>query len=181
MTTLRVTLPLVEAAVLAPVYRDGQGALRLVLIRRTEHGLHGGQLAFPGGRREPEDADLVATALREAEEEIGLSPSNVEVLAALPLVETAASGFQIAPFLGRLLATPSGWRPQETEVAEVLDVPVADLLAPEAQGQEDWQLPHWPAPRPVPFYRIGPYKLWGATHRIVELLLPGLLAAEWQI
>ena len=69
---------------LAPVFRDERGELRLVLIVRTDRGHHGGQLAFPGGRVDPRDESLVATALREAEEEIGLDPSLVAVVAELP-------------------------------------------------------------------------------------------------
>jgi 8-oxo-dGTP pyrophosphatase MutT (NUDIX family) len=181
VTTLRSTLAIVDSAVLAPVYRDPQGRVRLVFIRRGPRGIHGGQIAFPGGRREPEDADLLATALREAEEEIGLDPRTVDVLSALPVIATTSTGFRVAPYLGRLSGPPPTWRRQETEVDEILEVPIEDLLHPEAQGIEDWQLPGWPAPRPVAFYRIGPHKLWGATHRIVEPLLPRLLAGEWDI
>jgi 8-oxo-dGTP pyrophosphatase MutT (NUDIX family) len=181
LTTLRATLSLVDSAVLAPVYRDPQGRLRLVFIRRSPHGRHGGQIAFPGGRREPEDATLLQTALREAEEEIGLPPAQVEVLATLPVIDTVATGFRIAPFLGRLAGPPPAWRRQETEIEEILEVPTDDLLAPEAHAVEEWQLAGWPGPRPIPFYRLGPYKLWGATYRIVELLLPRLVNGEWDI
>ena len=87
MTTLRITLALVDSAVLAPIYRDADGRLRLVFIRRSPFGVHGGQIAFPGGRREPEDPDLLTTALREAEEEIGLDRALVEVLATFELAD----------------------------------------------------------------------------------------------
>ncbi len=167
MTTLRVTLALVDSAVLAPLYRDADGRLRLVFIRRSPFGRHGGQIAFPGGRREPEDPDLLTTALREAEEEIGLDRGSVEVLAALPVIETVATGFRVASFLGRLKCPPPVWRRQETEIDEILEVPLEDLLHPEAHAVEYWQLPGWPEPREIPFYRIGPYKLWGATYKIV--------------
>jgi len=170
-----------EAAVLAPVYRDGDGRLRLVFILRTPRGVHGGQIAFPGGRREPGDADLLETALREAEEEVGLDRALVQVLAPLPVVTTATTGFSIAPFLGRLEAPPAAWRPQETEVADVLEVPVDELADPAAHGEELRAFGGWPEPRPMPFYRIGEHKLWGATYRIVAPLLPRLLAAEWPI
>ncbi|MDQ3809834.1 MAG: CoA pyrophosphatase [Chloroflexota bacterium] len=181
MTTLRATLSLVDSAVLAPVYRDPAGRIRLVLIRRGPRGIHGGQIAFPGGRREPEDATLLQTALREAEEEIGLRPSEVEVLATLPVIETMATGFRIAPFLARLNGAPPTWRRQEAEIEEILEVPIDDLLAPDAHVVEEWQLPNWPSPRPVPFYRIGPHKLWGATYRIVEYVLPRLRAGYWRV
>jgi 8-oxo-dGTP pyrophosphatase MutT (NUDIX family) len=158
---------MVDSAVLAPVYRDPRGDLRLVFIRRSPYGVHGGQIAFPGGRREPEDADLLATALREAEEEVGLDPAQVEVLTELPVVSTVATGFRVAPFLGRLRGAPPDWRRQEDEIDEILDVRMDDLTRPEAHALEMWQLPGWPEPREIPFYWIGPYKLWGATYRIV--------------
>lgn len=167
MTTLRTTLSLIDSAVLAPVYRDPQAHLRLVFIRRSPGGVHGGQIAFPGGRREPQDADLLATALREAEEEVGLDPRTVEILTALPVIDTLATGFRVAPFLGRLNGAPPAWRRQETEIDEILEVRVDDLFRPEVHGVEQWQLPGWPEPRKIPFYRIGAYKLWGATYKIV--------------
>jgi 8-oxo-dGTP pyrophosphatase MutT (NUDIX family) len=167
VTTLRATLALIESAVLAPLYRDPDGRLRLVFIRRSPFGRHGGQIAFPGGRREPEDPDLLTTALREAEEEIGLQRQSVDVLASLPIVDTVATGFRVAPFLGRLNGPPPVWRRQETEIDEILDVPLEDLTRPDAHAVETWQLSGWRAPRLIPYYRIGPYKLWGATYQIV--------------
>jgi 8-oxo-dGTP pyrophosphatase MutT (NUDIX family) len=181
VTTLRATLALVDSAVLAPLYRDPHGRLRLVFIRRGPHGIHGGQIAFPGGRREPEDPDLLTTALREAEEEIGLDRNSVDVLATLPVIETVATGFRVAPFLGRLNGPPPTWRRQETEIDEILEIPIEELLRPEARSVEHWQLPGWTAPREIPFYWIGPYKLWGATYKIVEPLLPRLVAGEWRV
>jgi 8-oxo-dGTP pyrophosphatase MutT (NUDIX family) len=171
----------VEAAVLAPVYRDAEGRLRLVLILRGPRGVHGSQIALPGGRREPGDADLLATALREAQEEIGLDPSWVEPLSPLPIVETATTGYLISPFLGRLRDRPAAWRPQESEVAAVLDVLVDDLTVPEAHGEEVQWFPSWPEPRRMPYYQVGEHRLWGATYRIVHPLLPRLLAPEWRI
>src|SRR5215472_4605930 len=130
---------LVDSAVLAPIYRDPQDRLRLVFIRRSPHGIHGGQIAFPGGRREPEDADLLATALREAEEEVGLDPATVKVLTALPVIETMATGFRVTPFLGKLQGPPLTWRRQETEIDEILDVPIEDLARPESHDVEYWR------------------------------------------
>jgi 8-oxo-dGTP pyrophosphatase MutT (NUDIX family) len=166
VTTLRTTLRLLDSAVLAPLYRDPQGDLRLVFIRRGPHGKHANQLAFPGGIREPEDANLVATALREAEEEVGLPQSQVEILTELPVIETTATGFRIQPYLGRLNGAPPTWRRQETEIEEILEVRLDDL-GPEAHAVESWQLDGWPEARQIPFYWIGPYKLWGATYRIL--------------
>jgi 8-oxo-dGTP pyrophosphatase MutT (NUDIX family) len=173
-------IDLLSAAVLIPVYRDDAGALRLVLIRRAAHGIHGGQIALPGGKRDPDDADPVATALREAWEEIGLDPANVEVLETLPAVQTRTTGWEIVPVLGRI-RRPDAWRPDAGEVAEILDVPVRDLADPELRGEALDLLAGWTPPRPLPFHRVGAYRLWGATFRILDPLIPRLLAGEWPV
>jgi 8-oxo-dGTP pyrophosphatase MutT (NUDIX family) len=178
VTTLRAALALVDSAVLAPLYRDADGRLRLVFIRRGPFGVHGGQIAFPGGRREPEDPDFLTTALREAQEEIGLDPGSVEILATLPVIETIATGFRVAPFLGRLKGPPPIWRRQQDEIDEILEVPLEELQHPEAHAIEIWQLQGWPEPREIPFYRIGPYKLWGATYKIVGSIWDYLAAHD---
>jgi hypothetical protein len=87
----------------------------------------------------------------------------------------------IAPFLGRLAGPPPTWRRQPTEIDEIIEVPLEDLTRPGAHAEEDWHLPGWPAPRRMPFYWLGPHKLWGATYRIVHPLIPRLLAGEWEI
>lgn len=182
MTSLRGAVTWVDSAVLAPVYRDpGDGGLKLVLVLRGPRGIHGGQIAFPGGRHEPADSSLLDTALREAEEEVGLTREGVQVLEPLPVVDTMTTGFRIAPFLGKLEGPPPVWRRQESEIAEVLSVDAASLLQPGAHGVEQWHLPVWDRPRKVSFYRVGPHKLWGATYRIVHPLLPRLLDGEWEI
>jgi len=169
-----------EAAVLVPVYRDAAGGLRIVLVRRSETGIHGGQLAFPGGRREVRDRSLLETALREAEEEIGLAPAAVTVLAELPVVETITSNHRIAPFLAHIVP-PARWRLQASEVAEVIEARVADLLDPEARGESIEHFPTWPRPRRIQFYRVGRHRLWGASYRIAEPLLARLAAGEWEV
>lgn len=169
-----------DASVLVPVYRDGAGALRLVLMRRAEGGIHGGQLAFPGGRAEPHDATAWGTALRESEEEIGLARAAVTLLEALPVVETRSTGMRIAPFLGRIVP-PAAWTPDPVEVAEVLDVAIADLARPEARGASLETFPGWPAPTRIEFLRIGDQRLWGASYRIFEPLMARLLAGAWTV
>ena len=169
-----------EAAVVVPVYRRQDGELLVVLVRRVQSGAHGGQLALPGGQRDPSDADLAATALREANEELGLTGDQVELLAALPVVETQTTGFQIAPFLARL-AGPGPWRLQEREVAEVVEVRVADLARPEVRAEEIREFPTWPAPGRVRLWRVGGHEVWGVTYRILEPLVPRLLGGEWPL
>jgi len=169
------TNPVLDAAVLVPVYREdgGDSPLNIVLVRRTEGGPHGGQIAFPGGKCAPEDDTKLDTALRETHEEIGLEPESVDILEELPAVDTVTTGFLIHPYLGRIMP-PSTWRTEPREIAEVLVVDVADLVRPEAQGRELRRFPEWPDPLEIPFYRIGPHKLWGATYRILHPLLPVL-------
>ena len=169
-----------EAAVLVPVYRRQDGELMMVLVRRAQGGAHGGQLALPGGQRDPADADLAATALREANEEIGLAGDQLELLAALPVVETRTTGFRIAPFLA-WLAGPVPWRRQEREIAAVVEVPVADLARPEVRVEEVREFPSWPAPRRVRLWRVGGHEVWGVTYRILEPLVPRLLGGEWPL
>ena len=169
-----------EAAVLVPVYRRQDGELMVVLVRRAPGGVHGGQLALPGGQREPADADLAATALREANEELGLVGDQLELLAALPVIETQTTGFRIAPFLARLTG-PVPWRLQEREVAEVVELRVADLARPEVGAEEVHTFPTWPAPRRVRLWRVGGHKVWGVSYRILEPLVPRLFAGEWPL
>ena len=165
---------------LAPVFRDAEGFLRVVLIRRTEGGIHGGQLALPGGNREPFDATPLDTAIREAEEEIGLTRANLEILASLPVVETMTTRYRIVPFLARV-THPRPWRRAESEIAEVLETRVSDLLAPGAHGEAIENFPTWSGPRKISFYRVGEHRLWGATYRILHPLLPRLDGGEWEI
>ncbi len=168
-----------EAAVLVPLWRDAAGAWRLVIVRRSEFGVHSGQLAFPGGARDARDASLQATALREAHEEIGLPPQAARVIAELPGVETRVSSFVIAPFLA-VIDRPSEWRPDAREIAEVLEPELASFLAPEARGHaHDLLPPGWEAVR-LPYYPVGPHRLWGASERILHPLLARIAAGEWE-
>jgi 8-oxo-dGTP pyrophosphatase MutT (NUDIX family) len=175
------TPPLRDAAVLVPVFRDSAGELHLVLIRRGNFGPHGGQLAFPGGKPEPGDASLLDTALREAEEEVSLTPAQVEILAELPAISTRGTGFHVTPFLGRIVR-PQQWLWQTSEIDEVLEVPVSALLAPGVHVTEPWQLEGWPQSQLISYYRIaGGHQLWGLSYLIVRGLIPRLLAGEWEI
>ena len=100
---------------------------RTSLMRRNQ-----GHVSFPGGRRELDDPDLLATALRESEEEIGLDPRRVEILGRVDDFSTRDGELFIAGFVGFIdpAATPYPWRPAETEVAEMLEVPLRHLLDP---------------------------------------------------
>jgi len=173
------SLTLINSAVLVPVYRDVNERLRLVCIRRSSGGIHGGEISFPGGKYDPDDDSLLATALRESEEEIGLGADRIRILTELPPVETRSTGFRIFPFLGAIM--PLKWVVDRREVAEVIDLDLESLAEPTMYGEEVRRYDHWPAPRLTPFYRVGGFKLWGASFRILHPLLPRILANEWQI
>lgn len=164
---------------LAPVYRDVAGALRIVLIVRTDRGHHGGQLAFPGGRVDDEDESLVAAALREAEEEIGLDPSCVSVIAELSPVRSGPTNMEVFAFLGRI---PDGveWRPNREEVVEVLTPTVAELWDPAIRREHLFTSALWPEGLLVDGIPVGDRVLWGMTLRLLDDLVPRLLAGEWE-
>ncbi len=121
--------PAVPSAVLAPLYeRDGEAWV--VLTRRgLAMRAHAGEVSFPGGRREPDDRDLVHTALRESEEEIGLEPGSVEIIGELDHLATITSGSFIIPWVGALPGPPDV-APRSAEVDGVIQVPLSELMAP---------------------------------------------------
>ncbi len=152
------------AAVLVPLVRHDDG-LRVLLTRRTAHlKAHAGQISFPGGRTEPDDDGAVATALREAHEEVGLPPLAVDVLGHLP-VYTTVTNFVVTPVVG-LIRPGLPLRPDPQEVDEVFEVPLAFLMDPahhrrhrfehDGQARQFLSMPWQPDP-------ATEYFIWGAT------------------
>jgi 8-oxo-dGTP pyrophosphatase MutT (NUDIX family) len=123
---------------------------------------------------------LRATALREALEETGLIPDHVAFLSDLAPVDTVTTGFRIYPFLARI-TLPASWRPQEGEIAEILEVRLRDLADSGAKGEMVTKAPSWQTPQRFPCYRVGHHRIWGATYRILAPLIPRLLAGEWKV
>ncbi len=144
------------------------GDLCLVLTRRTDRlESHSGQISFPGGSMDPGE-DMVAAARREAMEELGVRPDSVEVLGALSPLYIPPSRFCIYPVVAWSPTTPA-FTPSEEEVAEVLQVPVRHLLLPATRCEEMWDLRGGRVL--VPFYAVGPHKVWGATAMVLCELL----------
>jgi 8-oxo-dGTP pyrophosphatase MutT (NUDIX family) len=156
-----------DAAVLVPLHGDPLTAV--FTERRADLRRHAGEISFPGGRQDEPDEDLRMTALREAEEEIGLPASEVELVGALPPVGTFVTGYRIHPFVGRI---PPGrvWTLQESEVAQVLEFSLRDLVA----GHEMKRLVRKGVPIKTPTYTVDGHLIWGATGRIVQSLLERL-------
>jgi hypothetical protein len=93
---------------------------------------------------------------------------------------TFTSGYRIAPFLAHI-RRPAVWWCQQPEIAEVLEISLRALADPAIHAQEWWTLPGWPQPVLIDFYRVGQYKLWGASYRIIRPLVARLLAGEWAV
>jgi len=154
------------AAVLLPLYRD-EGKWWLLFTRRTEsveH--HRGQVSFPGGMAEVSDPDLAFTALREAEEEIGLSPNEVELIGQMPPLLTTTD-FWVTPIVG-CIRWPTALRLNEHEVARLFGIPLVWLADPVNHSRRKVELPGHS--QPVEVITFSPFSgevVWGATARIV--------------
>jgi 8-oxo-dGTP pyrophosphatase MutT (NUDIX family) len=164
----------VPAAVLVPVVqRDSE--LTVLFTKRTDHlHDHPGQVAFPGGRSEPQDETPVSTALREAEEEIGLPRERVDVLGTLPEYLTS-TGFRVTPVVG-LVAPPLDLKLDAFEVADVFEAPLAFLLDPRNHQRQSLEFggvlrQFWSMP-------FQGYHIWGATAGMVISLHSFLFGVE---
>ncbi|MBI4279212.1 MAG: CoA pyrophosphatase [Armatimonadetes bacterium] len=148
-----------------PLYAAGDDLYVLLTKRTDEVEHHKGQISFPGGAREPGDRDLLATALREAEEEVGIARSDVEILGEMDDVETYVSGFVITPFVG-VIPYPYPLRPNPREIQELVFVPLITFLDP-ANMRVEYR-DRGGVKVPLYFYQHGEHVIWGATARIVK-------------
>lgn len=153
-----------RAAVLAALFPDGEDT-RLILTKRPlTMPTHAGHLAFPGGRPDPDDGGPVDTALREAEEEVGLDPTSVDVLGFLEPIHTVEFSLMVVPVVGRLPGPPR-LQPSPREVEKIL-LPTLDELAEETR----WTFELWNGRR-IWFFPVEGEILWGATATLVRRLI----------
>ncbi len=154
------------AAVLAALYEDEAGEVRVVLTKRPDTmPTHAGHISFPGGRTHPSDRGPVDTALREAHEEVGIDPGSVEVLGFLPPIDTVEFRPMVVPVVGRL-APPVLLVPSEREVAKIY----TPLLSELADGDRWWSIP-WGRSTRSGITTSNGDTLWGATARMVRSLV----------
>ena len=166
-TPTRVTDQSYEAAVLAPIIdRDGED--HVLFTRRADHlGEHPGQMSFPGGGREAEDETILETALREADEEIGLEPHTVELVGQLDDIRTVTE-YGVTPFVGQI--PDRVYEPDENEVAEIVVLPLSGFLDPDNFEYERRDHPYY-GDIIIHYFHVDGYTVWGATGRMLVQLL----------
>jgi 8-oxo-dGTP pyrophosphatase MutT (NUDIX family) len=158
--------------VLVPILeRGGAPPALLFTVRSQEVRDHKGEISFPGGVRHEEDPDLLTTAVRESEEELGIRPESLDVLGALPPVHTVVTGYVILPIVA-LLRDGTDLDPSPVEIAEVLELGIDDLARVEEEvtleARQAWFA-----------YTLDGHTVWGATGRIVHAFLEALRASGW--
>jgi len=163
-----------EAAVVVPVIGDANP--RVLFTKRADHlSDHPGQMSFPGGGHEPGDTNLWATATREAQEEIGLDPQEVDRVGRLDDIRTVTH-YSVRPFVAR--APDRQYEPCDAEVAEIAILSLSALTDLDNYDSERRDHPYYGDIR-LHFFRVGGYTVWGATARILVQFLE--LATDWTV
>ncbi|MFZ1687434.1 MAG: CoA pyrophosphatase [Flavobacteriales bacterium] len=151
-----------ESAVMMLLHPAGTTLRTTLIVRPQYDGVHSGQVAFPGGRREAEDVDLWTTAVREMGEEVGVGPEGLQMLGPLSTVYIPPSRSLVTPFVGYLGSVPI-YTPDVREVAEVFEVSTEELLEPSVLGRTRRYLPVIGSDASVPCFNLHGHEVWGAT------------------
>ena len=158
-----------KASVLLGLFEQNNETYLTFIRRASTLRAHSGEIAFPGGATDVNDLSPIVTALREAQEEIGLDPSRVEVLGIMPPVFTVVSNFLITPVVAFLPEGPGTLQLQTSEVAELILLPLQGLANPVIYHTEQWLRDD--VQHTVYFFDYGSYRIWGATARMLNTLL----------
>ena len=158
-----------NAAVLITLFDENDETYISFIRRASTLRAHSGEIAFPGGASDVSDVSPIVTALREAHEEIGLTPTRVDVLGIMPTVFTVVSNFLITPVVAYLPEGPGTLRLQESEVSEIIFLPLQGLANPAIYHTEQWVREN--VPHTVSFFDYGAYRIWGATAHMLMMLL----------
>lgn len=169
---LSTPMPKAKRAGVLALFAPQAGETQLYLIRRTAMpGVHGGQISFPGGKKEAADQNLLHTAQRETQEEIGVSAEQYQVLGGLSPLYIPPSNYWVQPYLA-LASQSLPLRPEPLEVAEILVLPWSEFLRPEARQMVLRR------GRKVPAFVIGEQEIWGATAMMIAELLAFFASAR---
>jgi len=158
-----------NASVLIALFDENNETYLSFIRRASTLRAHSGEIAFPGGAADVSDVSPIVTALREAQEEIGLAPTRVEVLGIMAPVFTVVSNFLITPVVAFLPEGPGTLHLQLSEVEEIIFLPLQGLADPSIYHTEQWLRED--VSHTVYFFDYGTYRIWGATARMLTMLL----------
>lgn len=157
-----------KSAVLMLLYPDKDSIRFPLILRNSYNGFHSREIGFPGGKQEFSDKDLIHTALREANEEIGISISDVKILGTLTEIYIGPSDFTVLPVIAYLPYKPI-FRPDPHEVQHIFETNLDYFLNPEIVGRSEIEIPNDLVY--TPYYQLENHKVWGATAKIINELL----------
>lgn len=167
---------MIIAAVLVPLF-SLEGRRHVLLTKRSqavEH--HKGEISFPGGKLDPEDADLLSCALRETDEEVGIKPADIRIIGELDDFYTVATRYVVAPFVG-MIPYPYAFRPSGREIEGLLSVPLEVFFDPAYKSEDIWMFQGQSIP--MVSYHWNGHVIWGATARILKHFAE--LIEQWQL
>ena len=159
-----------KSAVMLLLFHENEN-LQVIVIRRSNYvGVHAGQIAFPGGRFEESDIDVKTTALREIEEEIGISSDKIELIGRLSDIYVPPSNFLISVFVGYMDEKPQ-FKKDEREVAEIIQVDIAEFFNKNVIQEKEFVVPSNNYSVIAPYYKVKNADIWGASAMVMTEFL----------